>query len=278
MKFSDGKSLGGVGRLTQPRIDSMQRFYGMALRQNRGNPAAMSRATWAILKHYADPADHYDCPEGADSWCKWQSDQATAQQTYQPVSNPLSPAIVERITPIFRDLANLSLLENCTKCMTQNANESLHHLIWGLVPKDQYNSPDKVHLGVHLGILFFNQGRLQSILDMFNMDGSLTLSQRSHLILQGIDTKRIVDVEYQQSKERKEKRHQRRHKKLLRLDAFSKKEGTMYKSGEFHQSKKRKAISSESHTKAPRKCRKCGQPLRGHPKKSCPPQPSTSNS
>ena len=210
----------------------------MALRKNSGDAAAMSKATWAILKHYADPADHTDCPEGAESWGKWQSDQVTSEQTYKPVNSPLSPAIVERITPIFRDLANVSLLKNCTRTMTQNANESLHHVIWSLVLKEQYNSPDEVQLGVDMGILFFNQGRLQTVTDLYSTDPSLHLTDASCKILQGIDSKRVRDMEYQESEERREKRHQRRQNKLLRLAAFSKKEGTMYKSGQFHQGNK----------------------------------------
>ena len=60
-KLSDGNTLGGAGRLTKARIDVVQFFYGHGLRDNKGNPAAMSRSTWALLKHYSNP-DHSFLP------------------------------------------------------------------------------------------------------------------------------------------------------------------------------------------------------------------------
>ncbi|XP_073244432.1 uncharacterized protein [Porites lutea] len=47
-KLADGrKGLGGVGGLTTKRIDSMQGWYGQAIR-NKGDAKAMSKATHAI--------------------------------------------------------------------------------------------------------------------------------------------------------------------------------------------------------------------------------------
>ena len=58
--------------------------YSIALRENKGNPAAMSGAALAILWHYSDTADpHSHCPSGPDSWCKWQKDQATGNSTVE---------------------------------------------------------------------------------------------------------------------------------------------------------------------------------------------------
>jgi hypothetical protein len=36
-KLSDGKSIGGKGRLTDKIINRMQNFYGRAIRENKGN-------------------------------------------------------------------------------------------------------------------------------------------------------------------------------------------------------------------------------------------------
>lgn len=35
-KLSDGKTVGGKGRLTDKVIDKMQNYYGKAIRENRG--------------------------------------------------------------------------------------------------------------------------------------------------------------------------------------------------------------------------------------------------
>jgi hypothetical protein len=47
-KLSDGKGLSGAGRLTIARIDSIQSFYGLCIRQNKGDSKAMTQATKAI--------------------------------------------------------------------------------------------------------------------------------------------------------------------------------------------------------------------------------------
>jgi len=54
----DGGTLSGTGRLTIARIDTIQSFYGQAIRENKDEPKAMSKATHAILKH---------CPTGRNS-------------------------------------------------------------------------------------------------------------------------------------------------------------------------------------------------------------------
>ena len=65
------RKLGGKGRLTLARIDYFQTLYGRAIRNNRGDVASMERETWAILRHYSDPADHSCCPQGPDSFCSF---------------------------------------------------------------------------------------------------------------------------------------------------------------------------------------------------------------
>jgi len=161
IKLSDGKPLQGKGRLTQKRIDSFQVFYGVALRSKTGDLDAMCRSTNAILEHYSSLDDdnrHRNCPDGADSWCKWRSDQVTGQTTYKPPKHPLPPAVVSTIQPIFNDLSDRKLLTACLHGYTQNQNEALHHVIWSLVPKEQQHSPIEVQLGIDMAVMFYNRG------------------------------------------------------------------------------------------------------------------------
>lgn len=97
--------------------------------------------------------------QGADSWCKWQVDDATGTKSYVPPANPLEPAVVEAITPVFTDLADPGLLSHISLGATQNANEGLHSLVWSVIPKEQHQSPSAVRLGIDLGIMIFNCGR-----------------------------------------------------------------------------------------------------------------------
>ena len=56
-KHCDGKRISGKGRLTLARIDTLQNFYGLAIRTNQGVCKKMAKATRAILKHYSSTAD-----------------------------------------------------------------------------------------------------------------------------------------------------------------------------------------------------------------------------
>ena len=47
-KLSDGKTIGGKGRLTDNIVDSIQNYYGQAIRSNVGNLKATQGTVWAI--------------------------------------------------------------------------------------------------------------------------------------------------------------------------------------------------------------------------------------
>jgi hypothetical protein len=167
-KLDDGKGIQGRGRLTKERIDSFQVFYGRAIRDNKGDAEAMSKATMAILKHYtALPAStqHEDCPTGTSSWCKYQADLARndGEVKYIEIKNPLSKALYEVLLPTFKALSNIGLLSACTNCKDQNANESLHHVIWSKLPKDQNHSPAEVSFGINLAVMLFNDGHVRTM-------------------------------------------------------------------------------------------------------------------
>ena len=158
--MEDGKGIGEKGRLTAVRIDSMQNFYGKAIRDSKGNAAAMSKATHAILKHYSstpENARHEDCPIGNESWCSYNRNLATGQTTHCPIQDPLPWAVVNVIKPTFHRLGDKHFLDGCEKCLDQNNNESLHHVIWGMSPKEQFTPQQVASLAVALGVLVFKQ-------------------------------------------------------------------------------------------------------------------------
>ena len=107
-KLVDGKGIGGRDRLTSERIDFFQCMYGRALRNNRGDPEAMARATLAILSHHSIPPDHTNCPSGEGSWCQWSTGGGVAITT--PPTNLQPPAIVEIIKPVLKVLSAPELL------------------------------------------------------------------------------------------------------------------------------------------------------------------------
>ena len=49
--FSDGNTVEGKGRLTYVAIDTLQNYYGVAIRKNQNNLVSMKSAIWAIYYH-----------------------------------------------------------------------------------------------------------------------------------------------------------------------------------------------------------------------------------
>ncbi|GFV11708.1 uncharacterized protein TNCV_976971 [Trichonephila clavipes] len=70
IKLSDGKNISGRGRLTLKEVDSIQHYYGLAIRKNLSSVEDMKRAIWAIYFHKLSTEDnpqHALCPLGEDS-------------------------------------------------------------------------------------------------------------------------------------------------------------------------------------------------------------------
>ena len=163
-KMSDGRSLGGKGRLTKERIDSFQRYYGNAIRKNTGNIDAMQDAIWAIFHHSVVPVgntslalQHKYCPEGRDSWCAYKSDMETGKATYDG-DKRLSSSFYDILLPVFKRLSSSELLQRCQMGLTQNANESINHLIWDRCPKTNFCSKIRIEAAVAEAVCCFNTG------------------------------------------------------------------------------------------------------------------------
>lgn len=131
-KLEDGRGLGGIGRLTSKKIDTLQNYYGFAIRQNAGNLKQMQADVKAVPYHVASSAKHpmHDfCPN--DSWCKFKSDPENYKHKHG-----LPECVLKFILPIFNDLADETLLRKCLHGKTQNNNECLNKMIWDRCSKE----------------------------------------------------------------------------------------------------------------------------------------------
>ena len=159
--LSDGKKISGRGRLTDKVINTMQNYYGMAIRQNTNDLFAMRKSVIATLMHNTNFDDaetrHRYCPKSIDSWCKYQKDILTGEKTYKDHVN-LPVAIKKEVEPIFKDLSSEALLSKCLDGLTQNNNESLNAFIWKKCPKNVYVSRNIIEIGVASAVLEFNNG------------------------------------------------------------------------------------------------------------------------
>lgn len=137
----------------------IQNYYGLAIRRNFGSVDAMVAAIKAIIFHSTDPySDKYEkkaesfltnvhdtrrrqaegrhdhsicpkteaerhqfCPEGPNSWCKWQADAENMTSSYDPKKSVLPHSFFLSLGSIFDSLADKKLLSRCERGNTQNA-------------------------------------------------------------------------------------------------------------------------------------------------------------
>lgn len=148
---------GGVGRLSQKAIKSIQGHYGAAIRENQ-TIVEMKKAIWDIFNHRS--GNHTACP----AWCCAVKDPARANKSKLP------PYVCELIRPVFERLASDELLAKCTHGGTQNANESFHHCIWARCPKTKFSGAQRIRLATAVATVTFNEGEI-GLLEWFDAIG-----------------------------------------------------------------------------------------------------------
>ena len=162
--------------------------------------------------------------------------------------------MVEHIKPVFQSLSSPKLLQQTQRALTQNANESLHHLLWSLAPKEQYNSPAEVSLAVSLAVMRFNCGLYVTYELLFSQLG-MTLTRNAKKALRSQDKNRIRTAIYASSEQYKERRAEKNQAKFQDRGFVP----SDYRSGAFHEGLKRE----------PPKCSTCKKPRKGHPRGAC---------
>ena len=174
--------LSGRGKLTDNIINSMQNFYGMAIRKNSGQLYPMKKAIGAILFHCTDIKNqelrHRMCPRDEETWCKYQLDKLKGTKTYKDkISIPYY--IHNIIKPIFKDLSNDELLMKCLHGQTQNTNEALNSIIWTRCPKNVFVNRSTLEIGVNSAIIHFNNGSIgvTEVFNHFGLSGDVTVKK-----------------------------------------------------------------------------------------------------
>eukprot|EP00112_Aurelia_sp_Birch-Aquarium-sp1_P014509 Seg314.3 transcript_id=Seg314.3/GoldUCD/mRNA.D3Y31 product="hypothetical protein" protein_id=Seg314.3/GoldUCD/D3Y31 len=232
-KLSDGKSIGGRGRLTNKLIDSLQVYYGKAIMGNTESIIAMKDAVMAIWHHIQstdeDP-NHNLCPKGSSSWCGFQRDVSNGTSTYRH-EHPLPVAVADEIRPTFEALSAELLLSACLHGGTQNQNEAFNALIWQRAPKETHASLPTVEIATYLAIGIFNDGA-NTIMDVLEKLG-LEPGLHCKAACEKIDRKRLFFAKVKSTEKAKARRRAIRNRKKGFSDALEDTEGLQYKSGAF---------------------------------------------
>ncbi|KAM7293882.1 uncharacterized protein ISCGN_023460 [Ixodes scapularis] len=148
-RLSDGLTLSGKGRLTEKDIDSLQFYYGKAIRDNTDSLQNMRKAVWAIYFHKLstdEKPNHGLCPNGPSSWCGYNRSLSDGNPETYLHRNSLPTAVLEAIKPVFQALSSPGLLSKRLHGRTQNTNESLNQLIWCRCPKTTFVGTDTVKI------------------------------------------------------------------------------------------------------------------------------------
>ena len=245
-KLADGKSIGGHGRLTEAKIKLLQKYYGLAIRQNtirKANPTdtevdvavhSMKKNIIATLCHNvlcADPKkQHRYCPPGGTSWCKWQQDLATGTATYKS-DNCLPEIFLEVLRPVFLVLSETKLLQRCVRGTTQNPNECINSLIWARCPKHKHHGAKVVRFAVASAVCHFHGGASSRERVMERL---LTpAGHHTRAASQKKDRKRVKKADSQASEKAKKQREGQKIMQTRREEALREAEGVTYEAGGF---------------------------------------------
>lgn len=229
-KLSDGKTIGGKGRLTDAVIDQLTVYYGNAIRGNNSSVKEMQQAIWAIFYHKRSTDEepvHDFCPKGETSWCPYQK---VSGLNYRH-KNSVPIAVMDEIKDIFKDLSMPSLLKRCLGGHTQNANESLNALIWKFCPKTSGSGKKIVQISVNEAVICFNEGQKGRVSIMKEL-GFIIGENCKHFAVE-FDNARIAAAEKRAEAATLEARRAKRMSKKVLEEDLLVKEGSTYAPGEF---------------------------------------------
>ena len=171
-KLADGQPIGGRGQLMESRIKQLQKYYGLALRQNtikKANPTKREvdvavyamKKNIATLRHAVKSSDlakqHRFCPPGESSWCKWQQDAASGTSMYID-DNCLPEVFLEVLRPTFMTLSDSKLLGRCVLGATQNRNECINSMVWVRCPTHKHHGVKEVRCALASAVCHFHSG------------------------------------------------------------------------------------------------------------------------
>ncbi|GFS62304.1 uncharacterized protein TNCV_5031681 [Trichonephila clavipes] len=178
---------------------------------------------------------HLKCPTGKDCWCSFQAALARGEVPgphVKHVKTPLKETHLAKIMPIYQRLASNELLQRCIRCVTQNANESLHSIIWGKCSKETSATLRRVTIAVCDAVCEFNFGTKKS-LENLKKENELASNKQSKMLAVWRDYRRV----YQRKRKRLAVYATARKKialaKKRRNASIIKKEGITYERGGF---------------------------------------------
>lgn len=234
-----GVTLGGRGRgaLKETTIVSLTNYYRNAIIKNIPDIPAMKEAIGATLSHCVSTDEnpqHSKCPTGPNSWCFFNRSLARKEQppSHETMQLKLNTTVVEKIKPLYERLSTDELLARCARGATQNANESLHSLIWRKCPKETFISKKRIELAVATAVAEFNMGAVHAQKAKMSVRAK-KVADIATKISQQRDVRRKRKGEWRATTEYKKARRTVKIRKIATEKAATEAEGITYGAGEF---------------------------------------------
>ena len=117
---------------SEEKIAKIQIYDGRAIKDYASDIPLLQNRIMAILLNLSSTdvhPKHAQCPPGLRSWCFWQKALANKRDPRPQRDHETLQTEGKKLVSIFRRLSEEKLLKKCSRSMTQNANESLHHLV-----------------------------------------------------------------------------------------------------------------------------------------------------
>lgn len=232
-------TLGGksAGSLKETTIVKLTNYYRGAIVANVPDTNKMKEAIYATLYHCMstdEKPQHSKCPIGKDSWCFYNAAKAKGEKpkTHKTeIHTPLNMTVVTKIIPVYQRLASDSILARCTAGKTQNANESLHSVIWNKCPKEIFISKKKIILAVTEAVSLVNQGQYHT--ELARTPENSPIFGIRKILSRRRDQRRVNQRVRRSLLKEKQRRRTNRVAKIIIEEAKKQKEGETYGSGAF---------------------------------------------
>lgn len=198
----------------------------------------MREAILASIYHAVSTDDnpqHAYCPKGKSSWCFYQAAKANNKLPglhKKNVRTPLNKICFDKILPLYERLTEESLLTRCARCLTQNANESLHSVIWSRCPKEVFVSKARVQVAAAVGVCEYNLGTKRTVVELLKNLG-LSPGHTTLDIANKIDERRLTQGSKKATKKYKEARRKIASAQSAREKIILEAEGPSYDPGMF---------------------------------------------
>lgn len=189
--------IGDRNKLTAKLIDKLSVYYGLAIRRHNTLKDDIKKAIWATFYHYISTdsqPQHQHCPEGSESWCKWQQAKTKGELCdFSHDYSVLPESVLKAIKPIYENLSTDALLEGCVGSYTHNSNESCNNIIWKIASKTMHSGTITVEIAAYITACIFNSGITSVLRIMSIMD--ISLGPNAHQYAMREDDRRIVQAE-----------------------------------------------------------------------------------